>query len=242
MADDIQFARTAVIKFLMALPQAEDITLVDFDTKIRVTRYAQSNFPRLVERIRMREPEGWTALYDAVGVYLDGASNQTGRKIMLLCTDGGDTRSSLTFSDTIKLLKASDVTVYAIGLLAHQSSFTRNQQRVVLQQLAAVTGGKAFFPDSVDALNHVYSEILDEIHSQYSLGYVSTNTKMDGNWRKVRIRVGKPGLRGVHVRAREGYYALYLPPSGEARHAARRWADPADPADPDGPCRTLTIH
>ena len=61
-------------------------------------------------------------MYDAVGVYLDGAADQDGRKIMLLYTDGGDTRSSLRFSDLMDLLKASDVTVYAIGALDRGSA------------------------------------------------------------------------------------------------------------------------
>jgi Ca-activated chloride channel family protein len=214
MADDIRFARTAVIKFLMAVPEAEDTTLVDFDTKVRVALYGPSDFPRLVERIRNRQPEGWTALYDAIGVYLDGASQQVGRTIMLLCTDGGDTRSAIDFAETIKLLQASDVTVYAIGLLGRGATSLRNQQRMALQRMADTTGGKAFFPSSVQDLDRVYPQILQEIHGQYSLGYISTNRKMDGSWRKLRIRVVKPGLSDVKIRARDGYYSLYMPPKG----------------------------
>ena len=74
-----------------------DVTLVDFDTEVRIARYAASDYPRLIERIRGRKPEGWTAFYDALGVYLSGAANQTGQKILLVYTDGGDTRSAMTF-------------------------------------------------------------------------------------------------------------------------------------------------
>jgi Ca-activated chloride channel family protein len=215
MADDIRLARTAVIKFLMAVPEAEDTTLVDFDTKVRVALYGPADFPRLVERIRTRRPEGWTALYDAIGVYLDGASQQVGRTIMLLCTDGGDTTSAITFAETIKLLQASDVTVYAIGLLDRDSTFLRQQQRAALQQIADTTGGKAFFPGSVRDLDDVYQHVLQEIHGQYTLGYVSTNRRMDGSWRRLRIHVAKPGLDDMTIRARAGYYALYLPHKGQ---------------------------
>jgi Ca-activated chloride channel family protein len=79
MEADLKLARSAAIKFLNTLPGAEDITLVDFDTEVRVTRYGQREFPRLVERIRGRKPDGWTALYDALGVYLDGDAAQDGR-------------------------------------------------------------------------------------------------------------------------------------------------------------------
>ncbi len=65
---------------------------------------------------------------------------------MLLYTDGGDTRSAIGLHELIDLLKASDVTVYPIGALEHQSSSVRTQQRMVLQQMAEATGGQAFFP------------------------------------------------------------------------------------------------
>ena len=88
MEQDINLARSAAIKFLNLLPEAEDITLVDFDTEVRVTRYPQRDFARLVERIRMRKVDGWTALYDALGVYLDGADGTSGRSILVMYTDG----------------------------------------------------------------------------------------------------------------------------------------------------------
>jgi len=127
MGDDIRFTRTAAIKFLNTLTDAVDVTVVDFDTEVRAARYSQNEFARLIERIRQQKTTGLTALYDAIGVYLDGASSQTGRKIMLLYTDGGDTRSSLRMNELLDLLKASDVTVYVIGALDHQSSSARDR-------------------------------------------------------------------------------------------------------------------
>ena len=72
------------------------------DTEVRVTRYPQRDFARLVERIRQRKPDGYTALYDALGVYLDGADQQNGRSILVMYTDGGDTRSVRLFSQILE--------------------------------------------------------------------------------------------------------------------------------------------
>src|SRR5688500_35486 len=127
MDRDIKDVRTAVIKFLNSMDRAADITLVDFDTEVRVARYGPADFTRLIERIRMRKPDGWTALYDAMGTYLSGASELTGQKVLIMYTDGGDTRSTLRLNDLIDLLRASDVTVYALGYLDHQSSSSRNE-------------------------------------------------------------------------------------------------------------------
>jgi Ca-activated chloride channel family protein len=204
MGEDIGFTKTAAIKCLNMLREAVDVTVVDFDTEVRVTRYSQNDFPRLIERIRRQKVAGSTALYDAIGVYLDGADNQDGRKVMLLYTDGGDNRSSLSFTDLNNLLKASDVTVYVVGELEHQSASTKGEQRLVLQQIAEVTGGRAFFPMSLKELDQVYESVLAEIRAQYMLGYVSANDKTDGTWRKVEIKVANRELR---VRSRKGYFA-----------------------------------
>jgi VWFA-related protein len=209
MQADMKLAQSAAIKFLNMLPTAEDITLVDFDTQVRITRYPQRDFARLIERIRQRKPQGWTALYDALGNYLDGAEQLDGRKIMVMYTDGADSRSALSYSDTLDLLKASQVTVYAIGLVDNAGS-ARTQLQMTLRQLTETTGGQAFFPTAMKDVEGAYEKVLAEINGQYHLGYVSTNTATDGGWRKVEIKLKRDGLR---LRSRKGYFAPYKPAS-----------------------------
>lgn len=207
MGEDMKFTQTAAVKFLNTLLDAVDITVVDFDTEVRVARYGQHDFARLIERIRQRKATGWTALYDAIGVYLEGAAGLDGRKIVLLYTDGGDTRTSTPFHELLDLLKASDATVYAIGELEHQSSSGAAEARRTLQQIAETTGGQAFFPMSVKEIDEIYGKVLAQIRAQYTIGYLSTNEKTDGAWRKVEIRVTRKDGREYRVRARRGYYA-----------------------------------
>jgi Ca-activated chloride channel homolog len=209
MGQDIQLSRSAAVKFLNTLSDAEDMTLVDFDTEVRVARYGQQDFPRLVERIRGRRPDGYTALYDAMGVYLDGASEDEGRTILVVYSDGGDTRSTIGFSDLMTLIRASDVTIYSIGFLNNQPSSTRTEQRARLYQIAEATGGQAFFPTTMKDVEAAYDKIVAQIRAQYSLGYSSTNAKQDGQWRRVEIRVRKAGLRDIRIQTRKGYFAPY---------------------------------
>jgi Ca-activated chloride channel homolog len=209
MGEDIRFTRTAAIKFLNTLIDAVDVTVVDFDTEIRAARYSQNEFARLIERIRQQKTTGMTALYDAIGIYLDGASSQNGRKIMLLYTDGGDTRSSLRMNELIDLLKASDATVYVIGALEHQSSSARERARSTLHLIAETTGGQAFFPSSVKELDQMYEKVLTEIRAQYTMGYLSANEKSDGAWRKIEIKMASKDSRDLRLRSRKGYFAPY---------------------------------
>jgi VWFA-related protein len=211
MESDMKDVRTAAIKFLNQNEHAVDVTLVDFDTEVRVSRYGPDDFPRLIERIRMRKPEGFTALYDALGVYLNGVVSLMGQKVLVAYTDGGDTRSSINAGEVIDLLKASDVTLYVIGYLEHQSSSFRTLARMELQRFAAVTGGQAFFPTRLEDLEDVYDQVQKEIAGRYNLGYTSTDDRMDGAWREVRIRLKRPDLKGAKLRTRGGYFAPYKP-------------------------------
>jgi Ca-activated chloride channel homolog len=207
MENDIKDVRTAAIRFLNEMEQAVDITLVDFDTEVRMARYASSDYARLIERIRGRKTDGYTALYDALGVYLNGTAEQTGQKILIMYTDGGDTRSTLSMSEVVDLLRASDVTVYVVGYLEHQSSSTRMNQRMELMRFASMTGGLALFPTSVKEVDKMYEKIQREISARYSLGYTSTDERMNGAWRDVDIRLKRPDLKGAKLRTRDGYFA-----------------------------------
>jgi Ca-activated chloride channel homolog len=211
MGEDIKLARSAAVRFLNTLSDARDMTLVDFDTEVRVARYGQRDFPRMVERIRGRQPDGWTAIYDALGVYLDGAAEDEGRTILVIYSDGGDTRSTLSFGDVMTLIRASDVTIYTVGFLEHQPSGARAVNRVRLMQIAEATGGQAFFPQSMDDVNEAYDKVVAQIRAQYSLGYSSTNTRQDGGWRKVEIKIRRSDLKDARVQARKGYFAPFKP-------------------------------
>jgi Ca-activated chloride channel family protein len=206
MEEDIKDVRTAAIKFLNTMESAVDITLVDFDTEVRVARYGAGEYPRLIERIRGRKPDGYTALYDALGVYLNGADSQTGQKVLIMYTDGGDTRSALNQSDVIDLLRASDVTVYVVGYLEHQGS-AAIAQRQQLERFAVMTGGQAFFPVSLKQIDKMYEKIQREIAARYSIGYTSSDERTNGAWRRVDVRLKRPDLKGVRVRTRDGYFA-----------------------------------
>lgn len=207
MNEDIRFTKTAAVKFLNTLVEAADVTVVDFDAEVRVTRYGQSDMARLIERIRRQKVSGSTALYDAIGVYLDGAAGLDGRKVMLLYTDGADTESALQFRELSDLLKTSDVTVYVIGQIGHEPPSRRSEQRFLLQEIADLTGGQAFFPTTVKELDVVYDKVVNQVRAQYTLGYVTTNDKTDGAWRKVAIKVVRKDGRVYRVRSRKGYFA-----------------------------------
>ena len=209
MGDDIAFTRTASIQFLRAMTESRDVTLVDFDTQVRAARFSSAEFPRLVERIRTQKVSGATALFDAIGVYLDGAAEQDGRTVMLLYTDGLDTRSAMRLSEVVDLVKASDVTIYSIGVMPISSMRLRAEQQAVLRQISETSGGQVYFPSSARELDKVYAQVALEIRTRYTLGYVSSNERADGAWRKIEIKITRPDAKDLRIRTRRGYYAPF---------------------------------
>ena len=217
MESDLKDVRTAAIKFLNQNEHAQDVTLVDFDTQVSVVRHRADDYPKIIERIRNRKAGGMTAYYDALGVYLRGAFEQDGQKVLVVYTDGGDTRSTTTAQEVAELLNASDVTMYVLGYLEHQSSSYRTPTQMEMQRFSSMTGGQAFFPSSLKQLDGMYEKILQEMSARYVRGYTSSDEKADGAWRPVEIRLKRPDLKGAKLRTRPGYYAPLKPGSQPSR-------------------------
>jgi len=208
MEKDLRAATNAAIRFVQAADGAADVTFMDFDESVRVGRFMPPSYPQLFERIRNRKSGGGTALYDALGVYLESTLDRDGQHVMVLFTDGGDSRSRMGFGKLLDLLRLGNVMVYAIGYLENQLSTDRMTGQLRVTQIAREAGGEAFFPTSANEIHGVYARILDELASRYTVGYVSSNAKADGRFRRVDVRLARPDLQSAKVRTRSGYLAV----------------------------------
>jgi Ca-activated chloride channel homolog len=207
MEADLRDAANAAVQFVTALEEAADVTFVDFDSSVRMARFTPDHYPRLFERIRQRKARGQTSLYDAIGAYLETAQARSGQHVLLVYTDGGENMSRMTYPQLVDALRFSNVVVYALGYLNNQVSSARLTQESRLTALARETGGDALFPVSMRELQTMYARILDEIGSRYTIGYESSNTRADGRFRRVQVRLARADLRSARVRTRSGYLA-----------------------------------
>ena len=208
MLKELKLSQQAAVHFLDSIPRARDLVTVFFDDDIRLSRYNSENQQGLFERIFEAKGGGNTALYDAISVYLSRVQDAQGRKVLVLFTDGEDSRSALGLGETLELVRASGVVIYPIAFTNAfpQGSSRAVRARAVLSQLAEATGGEVFSPRSFRDLSDIYDKILDQIRSQYVLGFVSDTPSQDGKFRKLKVEVAGKDRR---VRHREGYY----PPS-----------------------------
>jgi Ca-activated chloride channel family protein len=203
MLEELKLSQEAATRFLEAIPRARELYTIFFDEDIRISRYDSENQQGLFDRIHAAKGGGNTALYDAIAVYLSRVQDGSGRKVLVLFTDGEDTKSALAFPDLVKLVRSGRVTIYAIAFGMYGGSGARAlRPRAVLEQLAAMTGGQVFTPRSSRDLSRIYDRILEDLAAQFVVGYVSDNPVRDGKFRKIKVTAKGPGLS---VRHRTGY-------------------------------------
>jgi len=203
MLKELKLSQQAAIRFLEAVPRARDLVTIFFDQDIQLSRYDSEQQQGLADRIQSIKGGGWTALYDAIAVYLSRAEDSGGgRKVLVLFTDGEDSRSATTLSEVLKMVRSSPVTVYAIAFSQGLTQSRRLPAKAFLQGLAEMTGGEVFTPSSFRDLPAIYDKILQQLSAQYVIGYVSDNPKRDAKFRRLKVELSEPELR---VRHREGY-------------------------------------
>jgi Ca-activated chloride channel family protein len=211
MLKQLRMSQHAATKFLEAVPRAHELVTIFFDQDLRISRYDSENQQGLFERIQDTKPGGMTALRDAITVYLSRVQDSPGRKVLLIFTDGEDSSSVVGLQELMRMLRASSVTVYPVALLGGfaAGSPSAMASKAFLKELAEVSGGALFAPTEWRELATIYQKILDELSSQYVIGFVSDNGVKDGKFRKLRVEVHQKNLK---VRHRAGYYSrLALP-------------------------------
>ena len=203
MKREIKLSRESAIRFLEAIPRAKDLLLILVDNDIRISYYGSDKPQNTVERIPGGGSGSATVLYDAIALYLSRVANLPGRKVLVLFSDGDDNASHVNSAEVARLLRASDVVVYPIAFQGERpSSMEGVRARAFLASLAEMSGGRVFTPYSSQQVPAIYQSILEELGSQYVLGYVSDNSTRDGRWRKLAVVVNRPGVR---LRYRPGY-------------------------------------
>ena len=210
MTDKISRSRDAAVAFLKTSNPDDEFFLLTFADRPKVDEEFTTDVNEIQNRLVYKNAKGCTTLYD--GVYLGLQKMKLAhnpKKAILVITDGEDTCSRYSLLNVRNAVKESDVQIYAIGIVnSYYSDLSQGRSgRAVLEEMAEITGGKAYFPNSVYELEDICTKIAIELKNQYILGYSSTNTVRDGHWRKIKVRLNAPkGLPSLSVRAKTGYF------------------------------------
>lgn len=232
MADKMDVVREAAIGFLANLRDRDRGAVVTFGDRVNIAQALTDQHDALERAIRQAQPNGSTALNNALYVALKQfarAAQQEGdvrRQAIAVLSDGEDTSSIIGFDDVLAMARKSGINIYTICL---QSQYTVariesgrryfSESDFAMKSLAQETGAQSYFPQSVQDLRGIYAGIYDELANQYSIGYAPTNARLDGRFRRIVIKVNEhPEFRS---RARMGYTAESISASTATQAPAR---------------------
>ena len=203
-----RFEQEAAVEFLNQIvrPKSDLAFVIGFDTSAEVTQDFTDDGEKLAKGIHVLRPGGGTALYDAVyfacrDKLAKAPSNGPVRRAIILLSDGDDNQSRVTREEAIEMAQRAEVIIYAISTNTADMKGLPGDK--VLERMSEATGGRAFFPFKIQDVANAFTEIQEELRSQYSLGYTPTNNAHDGSFRRVEVR----SKQGYHIQTRKGYYA-----------------------------------
>jgi len=198
----------AALSFVRKSNPDDETFIVHFDDTARLDRDFTDSIPLLEQSLTSEKPYGQTAIYDALILALDHMhySLHT-KKAILLMTDGVDNSSKHTLSEAVQATQQSHVAVYTVGLLSASGGQKAEDSLI---RIAEASGGRAFFPVTIDEVRADMERVARDLREQYTLGYIPSNPSRSGQWRSVRVEIipprGMPKTTKLYATYRHGYY------------------------------------
>ena len=207
--DRFKFEQESAIEFLNQTirPRYDQAFVVGFDVTPEVTQEFTDNTESLSRGVRSLRPGGGTAMFDALYFACRDRllkSQQTGplRRAVILLSDGDDNQSHVTREESIEMAQRAGVIVYTISTNLSGAGRTGDK---VLERIADATGGRAFFPFQLNDVANAFSQIQEELRSQYAISYKPAGFVADGRYHTIEILA--KDHKNFKVRSRHGYYA-----------------------------------
>ncbi len=215
MQHRMQTVHDAARGFMEVLRPGDRGAVVAFNERVRVMQDLTPDTRAIADAIDGTAAGGSTALYTALYVSLKEfgkrtlAAGEVRRQAIAVLSDGEDTASLIPFEEVVSLARTMGVTIYPISLQAAGGragvSLNESSAAYALRDLARETGARAFFPAGVHQLESVYAEIAAELAAQYSIGYLPSNERVDGRFRRIQVSI--PADPTLRPRTRTGYTA-----------------------------------
>jgi Ca-activated chloride channel family protein len=213
--DKVRRARDALAHFIQTSHDRDEYFLIGFNSRAQLLMDRTRDGNAVLDKLTFVQTRSNTALYDACYLGVERVQRGTHpKRALLLISDGQDNNSRYTFNELRRVLKESDVVLYAIGILGGSDvgSSLGMEGQSILDELAGVSGGKAFYPRGPAEMDDIFEQIALELRHQYSIGYNPANFTNDGKWHKIKVKLTPPrGLPRLFPRYKEGYYAIANP-------------------------------
>ena len=220
MTLNLDLARTAAEQFVIRMMPGDQVRVGSFSDRLDLSKGFTGDRDELLRALREDLHIGNpTKLWDAVGETMTELAPLGGRRILVLMTDGVDTMSTVTADDIIERAREDELMIYIVQFRStpRGSSSPRCRSRpraassmsdprrwttpptATLRRLATQTGGGHFLLNQYDDVNATFTQVMQELHYQYVLGF--TPQRFDGKVHDLRVRIAEPGPRHRDPRA-----------------------------------------
>jgi Ca-activated chloride channel family protein len=220
VAQRLNFEKKASSKFFERMIRPQDqAAIFSVSTDVVVLQEFTNRVPQLITATKQLKAQGATSLYDGIYLAANYLKPAKGRRVIVLVTDGGDTTSGKTLKTALQQAQGVDAVIFAVytGRLWQSLNLRDIAAERALEALSKETGGQVYQPklstndeaahdedQAIRELDTAFTQLADELRTQYILGFYSSNEARDGRFRKLEVRIKKPGFA---ARARSGYYA-----------------------------------
>lgn len=207
----------AIHLFLELNNPQNELFLIKFDDEVSLEEeftYEPADIQDSLDNILVR---GGTAFYDAISLSIAKAEEgHEPKKVVIVFTDGEDKDSYYTQEEVLEQVRESETQVFVVAFLDEELKeggffgifkSERNKLQNQIRAIAEETGGKAFFPEKIEELEKIFGSIAYELKNQYRLAYISDQSKKDGSWHRIDVRVKDAKKKELKVRAKKGYYS-----------------------------------
>jgi VWFA-related protein len=210
MRNKIDQVKAAAVALVEASNKEDEVFVVNFNDAAYLDMPPAKDFtnsvPELAQALAKIDTRGGTAMRDAIQMSIDHLKKaHRDKKVLVVITDGNDNASLISLETLMRNAHQSEIIVYGVGLLNEEEHREASRARHALNDLAEATGGKTFFPSSVDDVGLIAKQVAHDIRNQYTIEYSPSNSAMDGTFRAIKIAVKARG--NPSVRTRSGYYA-----------------------------------
>jgi len=206
MTDKRAKVAAAALTLVRESNPGDEVFIINFNEKPALVTDFTNNVKQLESGLTRINPNGQTALRDALSVGLEHLkrSGKSDKKVLLVVSDGEDNSSATDLARLTRDTQKAGVLIYAIGLLSDASQRETERAKKDLDTLTQVTGGESFYPTDLGEVDEIAKHVAHDLRNQYTVAYSPSDTRQDGSFRRLQVTVARPD---AVVRTRTGYFS-----------------------------------
>lgn len=201
MAAALPRVKNSVVKLIDELADQDSVAIFTFDQRLIVRQDFTTDKDAAKRAVLRTRAEGETALFDALSESAEEVSKRSGKKALIVFTDGDDNSSVLNANSAVTRAKKLGIPLYSV---AEGEAMRSPKLKKLLEDLSENTGGMSYHINKLDDIGTAFREIADVLQHLYMISYKPTSNPADAKWRKISLEV--KGSQDYKIRAKEGYF------------------------------------